>query len=99
MKKIKIKVLSFGVRFTRSKFIKEVLGRNNSWVEKPGDTVTSDRRFKSPEEAFHHAKRFKRIEKHKAFEVVVVLKRANAWVNFKTGKTNPIIGAKRTNRR
>jgi hypothetical protein len=89
---------SFGVRFTRAKYINQVKGKNG-WEDKPGETVVSDRRFKTPVEAFQHAKRFTRIERHKGFEVIVSTKAANACINWRTGKTNPLIGLKRTNRR
>lgn len=94
----KLTRFSFGIRFTRKKAISEVRGARG-WVSSPGDTVVSNRRFKSVSEAFHHAKRFKRLEKHKSFEVIVSTKAPNAWVNPRTGKTNPLIGLKRTNRR
>ncbi len=93
---------SFGIRFTRSKPIDSAVGKDGNWVKarSPGKVkFVSARRFGSVKEAITHGKRFKRIEGHAAYEVVVLKLSPNAWVNFKTGKTNPLIGAKRTNRR
>jgi hypothetical protein len=101
-KALKSRKTSFGIIFTRSKTIEEVFHNDGSYSKArfAGKLkVPSLRRFISKEEATAHAKRFKRIEKHKSFEIVLVKKAPNAWVNVKTGKTNPVIGRKRTNRR
>lgn len=89
---------SFGVEFTRRKAITQT--RQGEKVRAPGKlVVVSVRRFGSEKEAKIHAKRFARLEKHREFRVVLLKLRPNAWVNFKTGKTNPVIGRGRTNRR
>ena len=97
-----LKSISFGVLFVRSKPINKAKGSNGKMTEarNPGQhVVLSVRRFGSSEEANIHGRRFKRIEGHHAFYVVILKSKPNAWVNLKTGKTNPLIGAKRTNRR
>jgi hypothetical protein len=93
---------SFGVLFVRAKAITTVRNAKNARVPAPSPgslVVTSARRFGTSKEAQHHGKRFKRIEKHQAFHVIFVEKGPNAFVNFATGKTNPLIGRKRTNRK
>lgn len=80
---IKSQAYSYGVTFIRRKALKK--------VRQKGELRTSDRRFSSRKEAEHHAKRFQKIHKHKDYSVCVVDKRANAWVNWKTGKTNPAL--------
>jgi hypothetical protein len=75
---------SFEVHFERRKALKK--GRS------PGEIGVSQRRFSSPKEANQHGTRFTKIQKHKGFYVVQVQKRANAWINWATGKTNPVIG-------
>ncbi len=82
-KKIKSQKFSFGVIFERRKVLKK--------VRSPGALCKSVRRFTSKKEAVHHGKRFSKIHKHKGFALVRVNKRANAWVNWLTGKTNPAI--------
>lgn len=74
---------SFGVHFERRKAIKK--GKS------PGVICVSTRYFSSRKEAEHHGKRFTKIHNHVGFDVVRVNKKANAWVNWKTGKTNPAI--------
>lgn len=81
--RIKSQRHSFGVVFNRRKALKK--------VKQKGLVRTSARRFTSRKEATHHAKRFVKIHKHKGFKVVWVAKRANAWINWITGKTNPVI--------
>jgi hypothetical protein len=88
----------FGVVFERAKYLNQVRGPRG-WVDSPGLRVTSTRRFKTPAEAFQHAKRFNRIEGHVGFTVTVQAGRPNAYINWRTGKTNPLIGCKRTDRR
>lgn len=93
---------SFGVLFVRSRAITQVSNSKGELVsaKDPGSLVTTSvRRFGTSAEARHHGKRFARIEKHTAFHVIFVEKGPNAYVNFKTGKTNPLIGRKRTNRK
>lgn len=93
---------SFGVVFERRKAITQVHNKAGEWVKarSPGKMeVTSERRFGSEKEAKIHGRRFTRIEGHRGFEVVVLKLKPNAWINWKTGKTNPLIGRKRTNRR
>lgn len=88
---------SFGVLFVRSAPIQEVV-TNSGWkaARNAGKHVTlSVRRFGSAKEASTHGKRFKRLEGHAAFYVVLQDSTPNAWVNLKTGKTNPLIGRKR----
>jgi hypothetical protein len=65
---------------------------------RPNRKNPSPRRFATKREALHHGVRFTQIEKHLGFYVTVSSSRPNAVVNWKTGKTNPVIGAGRTNR-
>lgn len=92
---------SFGVLFVRAKAITKAKGANGlQSARMAGEhVVLSVRRFGSSNEASIHGARFKRLEGHKAFYVVNLNSKPNAWVNLKTKKTNPLIGAKRTNRR
>ncbi len=80
---IKSQPYSFGVHFERKKVLRK--------VKSPGAVCRSVRRFTSKKEAIHHGKRFTKIHKHKGFTVIKVNKRANAWVNWLTGKTNPVL--------
>lgn len=82
--RIKSQKFSYTVHFERRK--------NLLKVRSPGAVCVSERRFTSAKEATHHAKRFAKLHKHKSFTVVMVNKRANAWINWTTGKTNPVIG-------
>lgn len=82
--RIKSQKFSFTVHFERSKSLKK--------VRSPGAVCVSERRFTTSKEAAHHAKRFAKQHKHKDFTVVMVNKRANAWINWTTGKTNPVTG-------
>lgn len=89
---------SFGVLFIRGRSINQVRDANGNWVmsrypDQP--VVLSVRRFGSQEEATIHGRRFKKLEGHKNFFVVLQNSKPNAWVNLKTGKTNPLIGRKR----
>lgn len=95
---LKTQRTSFGVRYERRRYLRKIRGANGL-ISSPGSSRTSDRRFATAKEATHHGKRFKRIERHVSFTVVKDFRRPNAWVNWKTGKTNPVIGARRTNRR
>ena len=93
---------SFGVLFVRNKGIAKVKNSHGEWVAARAAgslVVTSPRLFGTLAEAKHHGKRFARIENHKEFHVIFTEKKPNAFVNFKTGKTNPLIGRKRTNRK
>ena len=93
---------SFGVLFERSNAITSVRSSTGEWVPARSsgrNVVLSVRRFGSQVEASIHGRRFKRIEGHASFYVVLLLAKPNAWVNLKTKKTNPLIGRKRTNRR
>lgn len=92
---------SFGIVYFRSKAIKTVKNKNGDRVaaRSPGKLeVPSARRFGSEKEANRHARRFVKIEGHKGYKIKQVNKRPNAWVNLKTGRTNPLIGRKRTHR-
>lgn len=51
----------------------------------------SVRCFTTRQEADHHGERFTAKHNHVGWDVVRVNKKANAWVNWKTGKTNPAI--------
>lgn len=62
---------------------------------KHNDRNPSPRRFKTREEAEHHARRFVKVWGHVGFWVTKTNDPVNAWVNKITGKTNPEIGAKR----
>jgi hypothetical protein len=96
-KRIEKQRFSWGIRFKRSKKIDEIRTKDG-WARKSGSFRVSDRLFGTRDEARIHAKRYLKIEGHKSFEVYKVSKRPNAWVNQKTGKTNPVIGMGRTNR-
>ncbi len=72
-------------------------------VRSDGSVVThknnpSKRRFATEDEANHHARRFVKIEGHVGFWLQKRAEAVNAYVNKVTGKTNPEIGKKRTNR-
>jgi hypothetical protein len=100
-KALRSRKTSFAVIFERRKAITQAKGKDGALVKAraPGKlTVTSLRRFGSESEAKRHGKRFTKIEDHKGFSVKLVKLRPNAWVNARTGKTNPMIGAKRTGR-
>ena len=89
---------SFAIRFIRAKKLTEVKGVGG-WKPSPGLSVVSERTFGTEAEATAHAERFQKIEGHQGFEVYKdTSRRVNAWVNAATGKTNPVIGLKRTNR-
>lgn len=88
---------SYGVKFNRRKHIDKIRGPRG-WVACPGLVRESQRRFATFKEAAHHGKRFTEIENHKSFSVFKSKDRVNAYVNWKTGKTNPLIGLKRTDR-
>lgn len=74
---------SFTVEFVRRKALRK--------VRSPGGVCKSTRRFSSRKEALHHAGRFSRLHRHKSFEIKRVGKNPNAWVNWTSGKTNPVI--------
>ncbi len=61
------------------------------FVRKNGQTFTSKRRFSSSKEAGQHGTRFAKKHKHQEATVVRVNQRANAWINWETGKTNPAV--------
>ncbi len=82
-RKIKNQAYSFTVHFERRKTLRR--------VRSPGAVCRSLRRFTSKEEAVQHGKRFTRIHNHKGYSVIRVNSRANAWINWRTGKTNPIL--------
>lgn len=82
-KRIKSQPYSFGVHFERSKVLRK--------VRSPGGINRSLRRFGTQKEAVQHGKRFTKIHHHKGFTIVRVSKRANAWINWRTGKTNPVL--------
>lgn len=88
---------SYGVKFVRRKYITKIKGPRG-WVNCPGTSRESERRFATTKEAHHHGKRFVEIENHKSYSVFKSNDKVNAYVNWKTGKTNPLIGLKRTNR-
>lgn len=78
-KRMKAQVFSYSVTFVRRKARK-------------GKTVLhSVRRFSSRKEAEHHGKRFTKKHNHSEFSVCIMQQKANAWVNWKTGKTNPAL--------
>lgn len=97
VRKTSRKVVSYGVKFTRRKNLSEIRGPNG-WVNSPGKIRTSTRRFATRREAMQHGRRFKKIEGHKAFSVFKSTDRVNAWINWITGKTNPIIWLRRKDR-
>lgn len=82
--RIKSQKFSFTIIFERRKALKKVAQKGTQRI--------SERRFTTTKEATHHAKRFAKLHKHKSFNVVMVNKRANAWINWTTGKTNPVTG-------
>ena len=83
---------SYAVRFVRPKDVRSdgsIASRKRRY---------SPRRFRTEAEAKHHGARFSRIEGHVGFVVGKVIEPVNAWVNEFTGRTNPEIGKKRTDR-
>lgn len=84
--------VSFAVSYVRAKQLRSD-GSINTHKLNP-----SKRRFATHEEATHHGRRFMSIEKHLGFYVTETRDPVNAYVNKVTGKTNPEIGKKRTNR-
>lgn len=79
-KRIAAQAHSYGVTFVRRK------------ANKRGELVKhSARRFSSRKEAEQHGKRFATKHRHAEFSICIVQKKANAWVNWKTGKTNPVL--------
>jgi len=84
--------VSFAVSYVRSKQLRAD-GSINTHKLNP-----SKRRFATHDEATHHGRRFMAIEKHLGFYVTQTKDPVNAYVNKVTGKTNPEIGKKRTNR-
>lgn len=90
---------SFGVKFYRSRPLSKVRTPKGLVDTPNADYVVSSRRFRTAVEANQHGKRFKRIEGHLSFDILAVAKRPNAKINWRTGKTNPLIGLKRTDRR
>ncbi len=84
---------SFAVAFVRPKQIRADLSINTHKLN------PSKRRFKTEDEAIHHARRFTRIEKHAGYFILPRKNEAvNAYVNKVTGKTNPVVGKGRENR-
>ncbi len=82
---IKSQRFSFGVLFKRRKALNKPKNR------KKGITFTSDRRFSSAKEANQHGRRFTVKHRHSGYQVVFFQsKKANAWINWKTGRTNPV---------
>jgi hypothetical protein len=91
---LRTRTTSFGVRFTRANSITRAHNSKGEWVDarSPGKlTFLSVRRFCTEKEAQRHGRRFAKKHGHQKFEVVALKKRPNAWVNWKTGKTNPVI--------
>ena len=80
---IKTQAFSYGVHFERRKVLRK--------VKSPGAICVSQRRFATRKEALQHGKRFTKIQKHVGFDVVRTNKKANAWINWVTGKTNPVL--------
>ena len=83
---IKKQNFSFSVTFVRRKALTKTKRTPK------GLSFTSVRRFATEKEAVQHGKRFAKKHNHKSFHVIEVSKKANAWINWKTGKTNPVIG-------
>lgn len=81
---IKSQNFSFAVVFVRSK---EPTKPKNKRL---GLSFTSDRRFATLKEANQHGYRFKSKHRHAGYHTIKVAKRANSWVNWATGKTNPV---------
>ena len=82
-KLIKSQPYSFTVHFERSKVLRK--------VRSPGSVCKSLRRFGTRKEAEQHGKRFTKLHRHKGYKVLKVSQRANAWINWRTGKTNPVL--------
>lgn len=70
---------SYGVTFVRRQARKGKL------------VLTSKRRFSSKKEAEQHGRRFQKKHRHQEFSVCIQHAKANAWINWKTGKTNPAL--------
>jgi hypothetical protein len=77
------KPVSYGVHFTRNRVLRQ--------VRSPGLVCKSVRRFSSMKEAVQHGKRFMKKHNHASYKIVKVAKRPNAWINWRTGKTNPVL--------
>lgn len=83
-KLIKSQAFSFSVTFVRRKALKKA--KNG----KKGLSFTSDRRFATKKEADQHGKRFSKKHRHESYHAIKVSKKANSWINWETGKTNPV---------
>ncbi len=83
-KLIKSQSFSFSVIFVRRKALTKP--KNG----KKGLSFTSDRRFATAKEANQHGRRFAKKHGHESYHAVKVSKKANSWINWKTGKTNPV---------
>lgn len=79
---IKHQSFSYRVSFERRKALRR--------VRSPGSVCVSQRRFSSTKEANQHGKRFAKKHRHAAFWVERISRKANAWINWTTGKTNPV---------
>ena len=73
-------------RLRSQKFSYEV-----NFERRDGTSFSSNRRFTLPKEANQHGTRFSKKHRHAGFVVVQVSKKANAWINWTTGKTNPVV--------
>lgn len=64
------------------------------YIRKAGakDRPQSGRRFRTRDEARMHGTRFVKLKGHIGFKLEKVKEPVNAWVNKKTGLTNPAIG-------
>lgn len=83
-KLIKSQSFSYSVVFVRRKAL------NKPKNKKKGLSFTSDRRFATLKEAAQHGRRFAKKHKHESFHAIKVGKKANSWINWATGKTNPV---------
>jgi hypothetical protein len=83
-KLIKSQSFSYSVVFVRRKAL------NKPKNKKKGLSFASDRRFATLKEAQQHGRRFVKKHKHESFHAIKVSKKANSWINWATGKTNPV---------
>lgn len=83
-KLIKNQTFSFSVVFVRRKALTKPANG------KKGLSFTSDRRFATAKEANQHGRRFAKKHGHESYHAIKVSKKANSWINWATGKTNPV---------
>ena len=79
---------SFGICYIRKNDIDP-----NDFSVKSNRLNPSERRFRTYDEAKHHAQRFVEIMNHCGYYIFISNTPVNSYVNVITGKTNPDMGA------